>query len=52
MFAVRSSEEHYTRPYVLSTSEKVTNFFLTSFNQLPSIWVSKLEAFALYGIEG
>ncbi|KAK7689641.1 hypothetical protein QCA50_007434 [Cerrena zonata] len=52
MFAVRSSDEHYNRPFVLSTSDKGTSFFQTCFNQLPSVWVTRFEAYCLLGIDG
>ncbi|KAK7685836.1 hypothetical protein QCA50_011182 [Cerrena zonata] len=52
LFAVRSDQEQYNRPFVLSTSEKGTDFFNTCFNQLPSAWVTRFESYCLLGIEG
>ncbi|KAK7677029.1 hypothetical protein QCA50_019994 [Cerrena zonata] len=52
MFGVRGSKEHFNQLFVLSTSDKGTDFFHTCFKQLPSIWVTSFEAYVLLGVDG
>ena len=50
--AARSSQEQWLPPYVMSTSERVTNFFDTCFNQDVETFATRLEAYCLSGIGG
>ncbi|KAK7683803.1 hypothetical protein QCA50_013179 [Cerrena zonata] len=52
MFAVRSSQEQWFRPYVMMTSDRAGNFFHTCFNQDTETYATRFEAYCLSGIEG
>ncbi|KAL6298320.1 hypothetical protein BKA93DRAFT_744378, partial [Sparassis latifolia] len=52
MLAVRSSADHYNQPHVFMTSEKLVDFFTTSFNATLSDVAVRLEGFCLSGIPG
>ncbi|GBE84609.1 hypothetical protein SCP_0605880 [Sparassis crispa] len=52
MLAVRSSADHYNQPHVFMTSEKLADFFTTSFNATLSDVAVCLEGFCLSGIPG
>ncbi|KAK7683366.1 hypothetical protein QCA50_013628 [Cerrena zonata] len=52
MFAVRSSQEQWFRPYVMTTSDHAGNFFHTCFNQDTETYATRFEAYCLSGIEG
>lgn len=52
LFAVRSSQEHFIRPYSVVTSPRVENCFFTCFNQDTATFVTRLEAYCLTGFEG
>lgn len=52
MFAVRSSQEQWFRPYVMTTSDRAGNFFHTCFNQDTETYATRFEAYCLSGIDG
>lgn len=52
MFAVRSSKEHFNKPYVWSTSDHVDDFFETTLDCSVDAFASKLETACIKGVPG
>ncbi|KAG6819388.1 hypothetical protein H0H93_012294 [Arthromyces matolae] len=52
LIAVRSSREHYTRPFVLTTSDRVNDFMQLTLRETPDDFAMRFEGYCLSGVQG
>ncbi len=52
IFAVRSSKDHFNKPYVWSTSDHIDDFFETTLDCSVDAFASKLETACIQGVQG
>ncbi|KAG6819073.1 hypothetical protein H0H93_015742 [Arthromyces matolae] len=52
LVAVRSSREHYTRPFVLATSDRVDDFMELTLRETANDFALRLEGYCLSGVQG
>ena len=52
LIAIRPDSDQYLRPYVFSSSDRVSEFFPLSLQHPLSDIATRLEAYCLSGIEG
>jgi hypothetical protein len=52
MLAVRSDADHYVRPLVFYTSQRVSDFFDLSLKQSMADIAVRLEAYCISGVQG
>ena len=52
LIAVRSAKEHYNRPHVVTTSDRVSDFFEITMKENVFDVTVRLEAYMLSGVQG
>ncbi|KAH0828644.1 hypothetical protein J3R83DRAFT_2997, partial [Lanmaoa asiatica] len=52
LIAVRSDLDHYTRPFVYVSEDRVADFFQLSLKTPPTDIAARLEAYCLSGVQG
>ncbi|KAG6852475.1 hypothetical protein C0991_011675 [Blastosporella zonata] len=52
LIGVRSNHEQYTRPFVLTTSDRVNDFMVLTQRETPNDFAIRLEGYCLSGVQG